>query len=177
MTRRLTTLTNAHIDALMQWFPDAASVAVWSPSTAFPFTDRQRFILESKLDEIPSWMLVDDAGTPLAFGQYYARQGCCHLGRLVVAPQHRGQGLARELIRLLMARGTAELGMTRCSLFVLDHNAVARKVYASLGFAESPYPENAAAGLPVPDAAVQGRRTRVRGRHRPTSSLRFRAYR
>ncbi len=147
MTRRLATLTNAHIDALMQWFPDAASVAVWSPSNSFPFTDRQRFILESKLDEIASWMLVDDADTPLAFGQYYARQGCCHLGRLVVAPERRGQGLAGELIRLLMARGTAELGMTRCSLFVLDYNTVARKVYASLGFKETQYPEK----IPLPD--------------------------
>jgi RimJ/RimL family protein N-acetyltransferase len=140
VTYRLTTPSNAHIDALMQWFPDAASVAVWSPSNSFPF-ERQRFILESKLDEIPSWMLVDDADTPLAFGQYYARQGCCHLGRLVVAPQQRGKGLAGELIRRLMARGTAELGVTRCSLFVLNHNSVARKVYASLGFVETQYPE------------------------------------
>jgi RimJ/RimL family protein N-acetyltransferase len=141
VTHRLVTLSNAHIDTLMQWFPDAASVAVWSPSNSFPFTDRQRFILESKLDEIASWMLVDDADTPLAFGQYYARQGCCHLGRLVVAPQRRGEGLGGELIRRLMARGTEELGMTRCSLFVLDRNTVARKVYASLGFVETEYPE------------------------------------
>lgn len=141
MSYRLSTLSNAHIDALMQWFPDAASVAVWSPSNSFPFTDRQRFILESKLDEIASWMLVDEADTPLAFGQYYARQGCCHLGRLVVAPQRRGEGLGGELIRRLLERGTAELGTSRCSLFVLSYNAAARKLYARLGFAETQYPE------------------------------------
>lgn len=144
---RLVTLTNGHIDALMRWFPDAAAVAVWSPSTSFPFTDRVRFILESKLDEIPSWMLVDDAGTPLAFGQYYARHGCCHLGRLVVAPERRGEGLGSELIRQLMARGTAELGARRCSLFVLDYNTAARKLYARLGFTETAYPEK----MPLPD--------------------------
>jgi RimJ/RimL family protein N-acetyltransferase len=147
MSYRLTTLTNAHIDALMQWFPDAASVAVWSPSNTFPFADRQRFILESKLDEIPSWMLVDDRDAPLAFGQYYARLGCCHLGRLVVAPERRGEGLGSELIRLLMARGTAELNATRCSLFVLDYNMPARRLYARLGFAESQYPDK----LPLAD--------------------------
>jgi RimJ/RimL family protein N-acetyltransferase len=147
VTYRLTTLTNAHIDALMQWFPDAASVAVWSPSNSFPFSDRQRFILESKLDELASWMLVDDADTPLAFGQYYTRQGCCHLGRLVVAPERRGEGLGSELIRLLMARGTAELGTARCSLFVLDYNTTARKVYARMGFTEAAYPER----MPLPN--------------------------
>ena len=131
----------------MQWFPDAASVAVWSPSNSFPFTDRQRFIVESKLDELASWMLVDDADTPLAFGQYYARLGCCHLGRLVVAPARRGEGLGSELIRQLLARGTAELGTTRCSLFVFNYNSVARKLYARLGFVETQYPEK----LPLPD--------------------------
>ncbi len=147
MRRRLATLSNAHIDALMQWFPDAASVAVWSPSNTFPFTGRERFILESKLDEISSWMLVDDADTPLAFGQYYARLGCCHLGRLVVAPARRGEGLGAELIQLLMARGTEELGLGRCSLFVLEHNTVARRLYARLGFVETHYPE----ALPLPN--------------------------
>src|SRR5688572_30527025 len=129
---RLTTPTNAHIDALMQWFPDAASVAVWSPSNSFPFVDRTRFILESKLDELPSYVLVDDHEVPFAFGQYYARLGCCHLGRLVVAPARRGAGLGSELIRLLMERGSAELGAARCSLFVLDYNTAARKLYARL---------------------------------------------
>lgn len=144
---RLTTPSNAHIDALMQWFPDAASVAIWSPSTSFPFTDRGRFIKESKLGELPSYMLVDAHDTPLAFGQYYERLGCCHLGRLVVAPERRGAGLGGELIALLMARGSAELGTARCSLFVLAFNTAARRLYTRLGFAETPYPE----AMPLPD--------------------------
>lgn len=144
---RLTTPSNGHIDALMHWFPDAASVAVWSPSTRFPFDDRARFILEAKLDELPSYMLVDDHDTPLAFGQYYERLGCCHLGRLVVAPGRRGAGLGGELLRQLCAKGAAELGAQRCSLFVLGHNAAARRLYARMGFRETPYPEP----LPLPD--------------------------
>jgi ribosomal protein S18 acetylase RimI-like enzyme len=144
---RLTPPSNAHIDALMQWFPDAASVAVWSPSTSFPFVDRVRFIMESKLDELPSYVLVNDHDAPLAFGQYYARLGCCHLGRLVVMPARRGAGLGSELIGQLMEKGSAELGTVRCSLFVLEHNTAARKLYARLGFVETPYPER----MPLPD--------------------------
>ena len=150
---RLASLSNAHIDALMQWFPDAASVAVWSPSTSFPFSDRVRFILESKLDELPSYMLVDDRDTPLAFGQYYERLGCCHLGRLVVAPERRGAGLGRELIMQLMAKGSAELGTARYSLFVLDYNTAARKLYARLGISETAYPET----IPLPNCLYQTR--------------------
>ena len=100
----LATPSDAHITALMAWFPDVASVAVWSPSNHFPF-ERERFIRESKLQELASFILVDAADTPLAFGQYYKRLGLC------------------------------------CSLFVLDYNTPARKLYSSIGFLETPYPE------------------------------------
>ena len=152
---RLSAPSNAHIDALMQWFPDAESIAVWSPSTSFPFTDKMRFIAESKLDELPSYMLIDDRDTPLAFGQYYARLGCCHLGRLVVAPERRGEGLGKELIERLIAKGAAELGAARCSLFVLTRNTAARKLYARLGFVETAYPD----ALPLPDCLYLTRPT------------------
>lgn len=142
----LVTPSSAHIAALMAWFPDAASVAVWSPSNHFPF-ERERFIRESKLHELASFMLVDAADTPLAFGQYYNRLGCCHLGRLVVAPGRRREGLGRELILNLLAKGTQELLTERCSLFVLDYNTAARRLYSSLGFLETLYPET----LPLPD--------------------------
>ena len=132
--------SDAHITALMAWFPDVASVAVWSPSNHFPF-ERERFIRESKLQELASFILVDAADTPLAFGQYYKRLGLCHLGRLVVNPVRRGEGLGRELILKLLAKGTQELGAKRCSLFVLDYNTPARKLYSSIGFLETLYPE------------------------------------
>lgn len=139
-------IEDAHISALMSWFPDAASVAVWSPSNHFPF-ERERFIHESKLAELASFMLVDARNTPLAFGQYYNRLQCCHLGRIVVDPARRGQGLGRELILKLLAKGTRELGLQRCSLFVLESNTDARKLYSRIGFLETPYPET----LPLPN--------------------------
>jgi RimJ/RimL family protein N-acetyltransferase len=139
---RLVAPTDAHIDALMQWFPDAASVAVWSPSNSYPFNDRVRFLMETKLDELASFFLVDERDAPLAFGQYYERLGCCHLGRLVVAPERRSEGLGSQLIRELMQKGASALNLQRCSLFVLDYNVGARKLYHKLGFRETQYPEN-----------------------------------
>ncbi len=139
MNRTVKGVSAADIEALMQWFPDADAVSVWSPSNQFPF-ERERFIVDSKLRELPSFMLVDAADMPLAFGQYYERLGCCHLGRLVVAPDRRREGLGRELITRLVEKGTRALGTRRCSLFVLDYNTAARKLYSSLGFSETPYP-------------------------------------
>jgi ribosomal protein S18 acetylase RimI-like enzyme len=90
---------------------------------------------------------VDAADTALAFGQYYERLGCCHLGRLVVAPEQRGKGIGELLVTELIARGTLALGIARCSLFVLDYNTRARNLYRKLGFVEAQYPER----LPLPD--------------------------
>jgi ribosomal protein S18 acetylase RimI-like enzyme len=150
--------SDAHVTALMQWFPDAASVAVWSPSNDFPF-ERERFIVQAKLRELPSFTLVDAADTALAFGQYYERLGCCHLGRLVVAPEQRGRGVGQLLIEQLIAHGTAALGIGRCSLFVLAHNTRARNLYRKLGFVETQYPEP----LPLPDVLYLRREPREAG--------------
>jgi ribosomal protein S18 acetylase RimI-like enzyme len=149
---RLVAPNDAHITALMQWFPDAASVALWSPANSFPF-ERERFIEDARLRELASFMLVDTGDAPLAFGQYYERLGCCHLGRLVVAPHRRREGLGEQLILHLLARGTQVLGTTRCSLFVLDYNERALRLYRRLGFTETPYPQP----LPVPSCLYMTR--------------------
>ncbi len=144
--------TAAHVDALMQWFPDAASVALWSPANHFPFV-HDRFAREAKLEEVPSFMLVDATRAPLAFGQYYLRLGCCHLSRLVVAPAARGRGIGAVLIDQLCRRGCIELDTLRCSLFVLASNDRALRLYLRMGFVETPYPDR----LPLPDCLYMTR--------------------
>jgi ribosomal protein S18 acetylase RimI-like enzyme len=77
----------------------------------------------------------------LAFGQYYLRLGNCHLGRLIVNPNFRGQGIASHLINQLSTLGRSDLRTDSCSLFVLGHNKSAIKVYTKLGFSMADYPE------------------------------------
>lgn len=53
---------------------------------------------------------------------------------LVVAESARGRGVARALLRAAVERARAE-GARRITLRVLGHNAPARALYASEGFA------------------------------------------
>src|SRR5690606_27253774 len=89
----------------------------------------------------PSYVLVGASGELLAYGQYYLRVGRCHLGRLVVAPAHRGRGVGARLVHELVALGSAQLGVSECSLFVVAQNTRAVALYRRLGFTPSPYPE------------------------------------
>ncbi len=86
--------------------------------------------------------MINDKHEFIAFGQFYLRLGHCHLGRLVVNPQHRGQGIINQLIQQLAIKGTKTLGNTSLSLFVLTTNPSAINAYKRLGFNEFIYPES-----------------------------------
>lgn len=126
---------------LMSWFPDRSSCQTWGGlQFRYPFTVHT-FRDDAKVQELASWVMVDDDGVLRAFGQYYARLGRCHLGRLAVAPSLRGRGIGSILVRELARRGLDDLGADSCSLFVLPGNERAARLYSRLGFNAQPYPE------------------------------------
>jgi ribosomal protein S18 acetylase RimI-like enzyme len=113
----------------------------WSgPNISYPLSFSS-FVEEINISSLSSWVLVSAKAEILAFGQYYQRLNRCHLGRLVVNPQFRGQGVAAQLMAQLSQLGLAEFGATACSLFVLEHNASAIKAYEKYGFVVATYPE------------------------------------
>ena len=125
----------------MSWFPDRASLQSWSgPNFRYPFTQLS-FKQDLKLDTLHSKALLGAAEHLLAFGQFYQRLGRCHLGRLVVNPDNRGQGLIGELIEQLIAIGVPALNADSSSLFVLKDNQSALLAYRKSGFVEHVYPE------------------------------------
>jgi len=138
---RLVPATTAHVLQMKAWFPTARSCAIWGgPAFRFPFTD-ETFLEDSKLAELPSFVLVAQSNDVRGFGQFYRRAGRCHLGRLAIAPEHRGRGLGTRLIRLLMHEGMGRLGTAECSLFVHVSNTAALALYERLGFRRTEYPE------------------------------------
>jgi len=133
--------TDLHIVELMSWFTTADELSSWSgPNFRFPF-DLDSFKCDLKLDTLASFSLLSAKSELLGFGQYYYRLGKCHLGRLVINPCFRGQGIAAYLIQQLSSKGKAALGTHACSLFVLEHNDSAIKSYQKLGFTFQSYPE------------------------------------
>jgi ribosomal protein S18 acetylase RimI-like enzyme len=138
---RLTQSSDENFIELMSWFSNEDELSIWSgPNFRYPF-DLNTFKSDLKLDALNSFSLISSEGDLLAFGQYYLRLGKCHLGRLVVSPSRRGQGIASHLISQLSILGKSDLSTKSCSLFVLGHNKSAIQAYKKLGFYMADYPE------------------------------------
>jgi len=139
---KLQRATTDHLAEIMSWFPDRLSCEIWGgPHFRFPFTSAS-FLEDMRLKVFPSYVLVQaDDDPPLGFGQYYLRAGRCHLGRLVISPEHRGQNLGKALIDGLVELGLQDLAVEECSLFVAEHNP-AMRLYERLGFVRTEYPED-----------------------------------
>ena len=136
-----TRFSETHLSQLMGWIDSEAQCRQWGgPRFRFPF-DARSFTEDCCWRELPSFVLEDAAGCAVAFGQYYNRLDCCHLGRLIVAPAVRGLGVGRQLIFRLVAQGCREFGLNRSSLFVLKNNQRALALYEKLGYRKQTYPE------------------------------------
>ena len=117
------------------WIPDAASCLRWAgPRLVFPFTASE---LQARLVPVDgaSYCLAEGEGAPLGFGQHWVvTPGAVHLGRIIVAPEARGQGLGRVLCRQLIAKAVELTEAAGVTLRVCRDNQAARDLYLSLGF-------------------------------------------
>ncbi len=140
---RLETPRASDIDELMNWFPDARSVDIWSgPRFRYPFT-RESFHEDCRIDDILSYALFDPDGAMAAFGQVYERHDRGHLARLITHPEMRRRGIGKRLIEMLMRAARDVCGHTKYSLFVLRDNAPAYQCYLKMGFVVQDYPDDA----------------------------------
>jgi ribosomal protein S18 acetylase RimI-like enzyme len=139
----LETASDADIDEIMTWFPDARSVDIWGgPGFRFPFTPAT-FREDCQVDRMDSYALRDRAGRLAAFGQSYERAGRGHLARLIASPTRRRRGAGRQLIRMIIASLDERHAYEEYSLFVYRDNVPAYRCYRDLGFAVTDYPPDA----------------------------------
>lgn len=132
---------NDHIQQIMTWFDNEENLLKWSgPNFRYPYTF-ETFEQDLQQDKLQSYALVSLDDELMAFGQFYLRLGRCHLGRLVVSPDFRGQGVAGLLMSSLCEIGHRELDTTESSLFVLADNNSAISAYEKFGFKQQDYPE------------------------------------
>jgi len=130
-----------HIQEIMNWFPRQEACVQWGgPNMRYPFTENT-FLEDIYWKKMPSYSAVTSEGHLLGFGQFYEKHGRCHLARLAVAPQYRGQGFGTEFISLLMNIGEKQSKSCGFSLYVLLHNKSAVTCYKSLGFRPAAAPE------------------------------------
>jgi RimJ/RimL family protein N-acetyltransferase len=144
----LTTPKDQELAQMSQWFSDEKNLRIWSgPQLRYPFT-QATFKADLSMERLASFSLkytspATDVERNLlvGFGQYYLRAGRCHLGRLVINPNCRGQNKAADLINLLADKGCEDLKVNELSLFVFEDNTRAKRAYEKLGFVEAEYPE------------------------------------
>jgi ribosomal protein S18 acetylase RimI-like enzyme len=123
---------------LMSWFKDEPSCKMWGgPEFRFPF-DEATFGEDCKLQTLSTWSFTSNK-TLCAFGQFYLRDGRCHLARLAVSPTMRSQGVGKQFVSQLARLGCAELRVNESSLFVLANNQMAMRLYQVLGFESRVY--------------------------------------
>lgn len=132
MTPQLRPPQAADFAALTNWVPDLAACQRWAgPRLPFPFT-------AAEVEDIPgvcSCVLADGTGPALGFAQYWVHTpGAVHLGRVMIAPQARGQGWGKVLLQQLIRQALAATGASSVTLRVYRDNPSALKLYAGLGF-------------------------------------------
>ena len=106
---RLVPSNIAHIREIMTWFPSPETCVQWGgPDMRFPFAENT-FLEDIHWKKMPSYSAVTSEGQLIGFGQFYEKQGRCHLARLAVSPSCRGQGLGKKFISMLMGIGKKQL--------------------------------------------------------------------
>ena len=106
----------------------------------FPFT-QDSFLEDIHWGRMSSYCAISDEFGLVGFGQFYEKLGRCHLARLAIAPELRGQGLGKTFISSLMKFSADLVELNEFSLYVLERNKPAVCCYQSLGFRQAKAPE------------------------------------
>lgn len=127
--------------AIAGWIPDARAAQRWAgPQLPFPFPAAELPALLAMPDGgKSSYCLVDACGALGGFGQHWViTPGAVHLGRIIVSPDMRGQGVGLALCEQLIAAALQATGAGKITLRVYRDNLAALRLYRSLGFVEDP---------------------------------------
>ncbi|MFF4267518.1 GNAT family N-acetyltransferase [Streptomyces virginiae] len=125
--------TDTHAPTVAGWPTSAQEVALWCGRQEFPvppaaITEWQRD------DDVRAHVLVDDERV-VGYGELWfdAEEDEVELARIIVAPDARGKGLGRALVRGLLAQALAA-GHHDIFLRVHPDNEPASRCYRAAGF-------------------------------------------
>lgn len=136
----LTPFSAAHFAALASWFASERDVVQWGgPSLSYPLRRADMVQMLKDARRSPPlrhcWTAqLDDRPVGHAQLAYDWRNGNATLGRVAVAPDQRGRGLARVLLAPVIDFAFSQPEIARLELHVFPWNTAAMRSYARLGF-------------------------------------------
>ena len=140
MTLKLRRFEKRDIDPLFNWFASEREVLQWAGAAlSWPLQRREfiEFIKEHRraapLRE--TWAVVQGAEIVAHFQIGLNRRlRTAGLGRIAIAPAHRGKGLSAPLMELILVQAFSHPWVHRTDLLVYTHNESAIKAYSAVGF-------------------------------------------
>jgi RimJ/RimL family protein N-acetyltransferase len=129
-----------HFSTLASWFPSEAAIIQWGgPKLYYPLDlpQMEAMLVERQCDP-PSrlcWMAVLDntliGHIQLAFDWPH---GNVSVGRVAIAPEQRGHGYAKPMLKLVLAEAFSYSQIMRLELNVYSFNLPAIRTYEQVGF-------------------------------------------
>ena len=140
MTLALRKFRKRDIGTLFSWFQSEREVLQWAGAAlSWPLSKREFNALikqHSRVQPIREvWAVLQD---DLMIGHFQLslnrRLKTAGIGRIAIAPIHRGYGLAPPLMTLILDRAFQHDWVHRVDLLVYSHNITAIKTYERAGF-------------------------------------------
>ncbi|MFT6874103.1 MAG: RimJ/RimL family protein N-acetyltransferase [Granulosicoccus sp.] len=134
--------SSRHFDELISWFPNENSLIQWGgPEVSYPIGRGQ---LQSMLDEgqhqkpIRLCWMATDKGAIVGHSQllFDWKNEKARLCRIAIAPESRGQGLAKSMLTQVINRAFGYSNINRLELNVYTSNQAAIRTYKHLGFVD-----------------------------------------
>ena len=128
-----------HFPILRSWLGSERDLVQWGgPDLAYPITDHQFEQMASEGHTEPPtrmcWMGVTVALAGHIQVALDWRNGVARIGRVMIAPNMRGQGVARPLLKAAVEQAFSRPEIERTELNVYSWNVVAIRTYAKVGF-------------------------------------------
>ena len=139
MTLQLRKFAARDIDELFSWFQSEREVLQWAGATlSWPLSKRDfKALIKQHRGLEPVREVWAVMSGPDMIGHFQIglnrRLKTAGLGRIAIAPDHRGQGLSAPIMDLILARAFQHAWVHRVDLLVYSHNAAAIAAYQSAG--------------------------------------------
>ena len=142
-------LSNAQVadyGCLRDWLPDQHACVRWGGAAlTWPLLGAEQLAAQLRMPDSDDRVWRDDAGQLLGFGQHWRiAADSVHIGRIILNPARRGQGLGDVFCRALLTDAMQMKRSHRVTLRVYRDNQVALHLYRRLGFVEVPEASDAA---------------------------------